>query len=262
MKPTLKFLALLSLTGIAFAETHAVTENTEKLAPNNSPAVTAEGHKKKDIFYTPPADRKNLKAKSKFVEGLPNVLLIGDSISAGYTPEVIARLEGIANVARIPENGGDTGRGLQKIDKWLGKIKWDVIHFNWGLWDLCYRHPKSKNQGKRDKVKGKITFTLPEYAKNLEELVVRLKKTDAKLIWASTTFVPKGEAGRIQGDDQKYNAAAKAIMAKYEISINDLNTFSQTIQEHAKGLGDVHFTKEGSAALGKKVAEEIKKLLE
>ena len=37
---------------------------------------------------------------------LPNVLLIGDSISIGYTLPVRVALMGEANVFRIPENGG------------------------------------------------------------------------------------------------------------------------------------------------------------
>src|SRR5689334_20865727 len=65
--------------------------------------------------------------------GLPRVLLIGDSISIGYTVTVRRELAGKANVLRIPENGADTANGLKKIDEWLGQSKWDVIHFNWGL---------------------------------------------------------------------------------------------------------------------------------
>src|SRR5262245_45995913 len=67
--------------------------------------------------------------------GLPRVLLIGDSISIGYTVTVRRELAGKANVLRIPENGADTANGLKKIDAWLGESKWDVIHFNWGLHD-------------------------------------------------------------------------------------------------------------------------------
>lgn len=50
--------------------------------------------------------------------GLPRVLLIGDSISIGYTVVVRKILAGKANVHRIPENGADTANGLQKIDSW------------------------------------------------------------------------------------------------------------------------------------------------
>ncbi len=49
--------------------------------------------------------------------GLPRVLLLGDSISIGYTLGVRARLQGRANVHRPPENCGDTARGVKSIDR-------------------------------------------------------------------------------------------------------------------------------------------------
>ena len=69
------------------------------------------------------------------VPGLPRVLLIGDSISIGYTLPVRAALKGKANVHRPPGNCSSTGYSLTKIDEWLGTGKWDVIHFNFGLHD-------------------------------------------------------------------------------------------------------------------------------
>ena len=82
----------------------------------------------------------------------PCVLLIGDSISLGYTPFVKELLKDEASVEHHPGNAQHTGTGLEKLDGWLGDKKWDVIHFNWGLWDLCYRHPEAKTGGNRDKV--------------------------------------------------------------------------------------------------------------
>ena len=84
----------------------------------------------------------------------PNVLIIGDSISWGYTPAVVQMMQQEANVRHNAGNAQHTAAGLRKLDVWLGDTKWDVIHFNWGLWDLCYRHPESTEQGKRDKVRG------------------------------------------------------------------------------------------------------------
>ena len=46
---------------------------------------------------------------------LPRVLLIGDSISIGYTVPVRNALAGKANVHRIPENGADTVNGLKRM---------------------------------------------------------------------------------------------------------------------------------------------------
>ena len=62
---------------------------------------------------------------------LPRVLIIGDSISIGYTLPLRAALKGVANVHRPPTNCAHTWRGLEKIDEWLGDGKWDLIHFNW-----------------------------------------------------------------------------------------------------------------------------------
>ena len=67
--------------------------------------------------------------------GLPRVLLIGDSVSIGYTLKVREKLKGKANVHRIPQNGGATEVGLANMKKWLRDEKWDVIHFNFGLHD-------------------------------------------------------------------------------------------------------------------------------
>ena len=194
---------------------------------------------------------------------LPRVLLIGDSISIGYTVPVRKLLEGKVNVHRIPTNGRYYAYGAQNIKKWLGKKKWDVIHFNWGLWDLCYRNPKSKTQGNRDKVNGKLTATPEEYKKSMEEIVAILKNTGAKLIWCETTPVPEGEAGRKVGDSLKYNAVANEIMKANGIQINQLHSHAvKKLPEIAKKPGDVHFTSKGSEYLAEKVAEEINKALQ
>ena len=34
---------------------------------------------------------------------------------------------------------------MEQIDAWIGKKKWDVIHFNWGLHDLKYMGPNGEN---------------------------------------------------------------------------------------------------------------------
>ena len=193
---------------------------------------------------------------------LPNVLLIGDSISIGYTIEVRKRLKGKADVFRIPSNGQTASFGLKHLDKWLGDRKWDVIHFNWGLWDICYRNPKSKTQGHRDKVGGTLTATPEQYQESMEKIVARLKKTNAKLIWCSTTPVPKLELGRKEGDEIKYNAIAKKTMEANGISTNDLHAHAllKTPSIQAK-KGDVHFNKKGYRYLADKVARELSQAL-
>jgi lysophospholipase L1-like esterase len=218
--------------------------------------------------YTPEADLQG-SWDAAIDPALPNVLILGDSISISYTRPARKKLEGVANVVRPmrkdgrgPDNCGDTTIGLATIDRWLGDRKWDVIHFNWGLWDLCYRHPESKAQGNRDKANGRVSTTPEQYEKNLEALVARLQRTSAKLVWASTTLVPEGEVGRFVGDDAKYNAIAARVMARHQIPVNDLHALSASFPpEMFVGPGDVHFTGEGADRLAAQVAEAIRKQL-
>lgn len=193
----------------------------------------------------------------------PNVLLIGDSISIGYTPFVREALQDQVNVRRIPGNGKDTSFGLQQLDRWLASnSNWDVIHFNWGLWDVCYRHPDSKVQGQRDKVNGVLTTTQHDYRANLQKLVSRLKQTNAKLIWCATTPVPQNEAGRKLGDEVRYNQIAAEIMNANGIAINDLHTHAmKELPGIAIKPGDVHFTTAGYQHLAAQVAQEIRSVL-
>ena len=201
-------------------------------------------------------------ASSLGAKDLPKALLIGDSISIGYTPHVVATLKGKVDVTHHRGNAQHTGAGLKMLDRWVGKTQWDVIHFNWGLWDLCYRHPQSKEQGRRDKERGTLTTSLEQYEKNLDQLAVRLKKTKAKLIWAHNTTVPEGEAGRKVGDDDKYNEAAVRVMKKHGIEINDLNALTDSFPaELFTAPGNVHFKTEGSKKLGQAVAEKITEAL-
>ena len=190
------------------------------------------------------------KPSSALTQTLPRVLIIGDSISIGYTPFLKQLFQGKAEIIHHRGNAEHTGTGLKKLDQWLGNRKWEAIQFNWGLWDLCYRHPDSKVQGRRDKERGTLTTTRKQYAQNLELLVTRLKQTGAQLIWANTTIVPKGEAGRKLGDDLQYNRIARAIMDQHNIPITDLNAASRTFESPLfTAPGNVHFTPAGYKAL-------------
>ena len=191
--------------------------------------------------------RPNPMAPIRDVAGLPRVMLIGDSISIGYTLPTRELLKGKANVHRIPTNGGPTTKGLVQIDSWLGDSKWNVIHFNWGLHDLKFM-PHGKRQ-----------VTLVAYEKNLDSLVRRLKQTGAKLIWRNTTPVPEAKVRpkRIPADVESYNAAAKRVMQKQRVPIHDLYSFALARLEKIQLSANVHFTPEGSAALAHEVAKDI-----
>ena len=150
--PTLTGLVLAGFILSGFAQSKPAASQTANLSASKDPA------------FGPVIDDPKL----------PRVLLIGDSISIGYTVPVQNLLKGRANVHRIPDNGGPTTNGLAKLPQWLGNSKWDVIHFNWGLHDL-----KVMPDGQKQ--------VSPEaYQKNLRELVRQLKATGARLILTPT----------------------------------------------------------------------------
>lgn len=183
--------------------------------------------------------------------GLPRVLIIGDSISMGYTGPVRELLKDKANVHRIPANGGPTINTLRNIEKWLGDGKWDVIHFNWGIHDL-----KIMPDGKRQ-------VEPADYEKNLRTLVARLKTTGAQLIWATTTPIPDGELNppRAFGKVPEYNAIAEKVMSENGVPIDDLNAAITPRIAELQNPKDVHFKTAGSAFLAKEVAASIEKAL-
>lgn len=183
--------------------------------------------------------------------GLPRVLLIGDSISIGYTLPVRKLLEGKANVHRIPTNGGPTKNGLAKIDSWLGQGKWDVIHFNFGIHDAKFMTETTRQVEPAD------------YEKNLRALVKRLQATGAKLVWATTTPIPSGELipPRRFEDIAIYNRIATKVMKENGVAIDDLNTYITPHLAEYQKKQDVHYIGEGYDFLARQVVKSIESQL-
>ena len=197
---------------------------------------------------------------------LPNVLIYGDSISIAYTPTVRQELDGDANVYRLHVNGGDSSTIIQKVDTLLKTMgdhwdfEWDVIHLNVGLHDLKY-----VVGGKLDKAKGEQVNSMAEYATNLRNALGYFYRIapDAKIIFATTTPVPKGEPGRHVIDAGRYNRAARGVLDDFpEITVNDLYKFTLPNQpDWWTKPGNVHFKEVGYTAQGKEVARLIKEAL-
>jgi acyl-CoA thioesterase-1 len=188
---------------------------------------------------------------------LPRVLLIGDSISIGYTAAVRELLKGKANVLRIPTNGGPTTNGVSSLKEWLEPGRWDVIHFNWGLHDI-----KRMKDGKTD-ITGEWQVNAAQYEKNLVTLTDYLEnETKADLIWATTTPVPEGANGRNTGDEVKVNAIAAKVMAKRGVRVDDLYTYVAPHLAEYQQPKNVHFTEDGYRFLAKQVAAQIGEVLE
>lgn len=130
------------------AEETGINEKYQALVATLSPEEQAWERALQEhlgTFYLPIHKREKVTGRSNawdFVRddpALPRVLLIGDSVSRGYTQAVRKALAGRANVHRAPANCGPTASGIKNIDAWLasapGGGKWDVIHFNFGIHD-------------------------------------------------------------------------------------------------------------------------------
>lgn len=219
---------------------------------------------------------------------LPNVLILGDSISIGYTLKVREMLSGVANVYRptdtpmrgtiprpencfstkfalepydtiFPHSKPDPGistKNMSCIEKWLGNTKWQVIHFNFGMHDFKYLDANGKIT---DHAKGTIAVPLGEYEANLRKIVAILQKTGAQLIWASSTPVPPNtNGGRVEGGEIPYNQIAEKIMKENNIPIDDLHG---VIAPHGVTLSlkpdNVHFKDEGYQLLAQSVTQSI-----
>jgi hypothetical protein len=191
---------------------------------------------------------------------LPKILIIGDSISIGYTPFVAEAMEGEAIVRRISGNAMHTENALRRLDDWLGNESWAVIHFNWGLWDMAYRSPTDRRQGNKEHGTPAVAPEL--YRSNLALLLSRLQETGAALVWAHTTLVPEDEPFRFVGDDLVYNRIAAELMEAQGVYINDLNALSRDFPPaYFVKPGDVHYVKEGSQRLAEQVVESLREVL-
>lgn len=169
---------------------------------------------------------------------LPRILLIGDSVSRGYTQAVRKALAGQANVHRAPANCGPTASGLKNLEVWLGNGKWDLIHFNFGIHD--------RNTPTAD------------YSLRLEQIITRLRRTGARLVWASTTPIPDSPDGKqTAASIVERNAAAAKLMTASGVAIDDLFTAMAPRLKEFQPPNDVHFTAAGYDFLGGQVAASI-----
>ncbi|MDD5676757.1 MAG: SGNH/GDSL hydrolase family protein [Kiritimatiellae bacterium] len=226
-------------------------------APAGERAVEAELHEHVTNAFINPG-----KASS-----LPRVLIIGDSISIGYTDPVRHNLKGIADVSRPPVNCQHTGYGLANITTWLGTGKWDVIHFNFGIWDTHLLDEKgnlmsASIDGDKKRPKGviRIRHTPEQYGANLTKILEILKGTGAKLIWASSTPIMYRTGERFEAIPT-LNRVAADLMTSHGVAIDDLYAFVLPHVKEWQNPDKCHFNAQGNAQLGKQVAECIQRAI-
>lgn len=178
-------------------------------------------------------------------EGLPRVLLIGNSITRQYYPEVEKQLEGKAFVARLSTSKslGDPGL-LQEIALALGYHQFDVVHFNNGMhgWE----------------------YSEKEYEAAFPDLLQTIRRgaPNAKLIWANTTPIRTGE--KMDQFDLRNERVKERnrIVCEYlkdkQVQINDLYSVAMNNTAFYGGKDGVHLQPIGVKMLANQVADQIK----
>ncbi len=201
-------------------------------------------------------------------KGKKRVLILGDSISIGYTSTVRQLLADQAIVVRPmrnlkqPENCQGTQYGVSNVNRWLQLLggNWDVIHFNFGLHDM--KHVNADTHENSNNEDDPPQSTPEQYRRQLTEIVKQLKASNAQLIFATTTPVPDGvRPYRATHDPSVYNAIATKIMQDNGIQINDLYQLANPRLPEIQRPANVHFNQVGSSVLGEQVADVIQAAL-
>ncbi len=180
---------------------------------------------------------------------LPRVLLIGDSITRAYYPEVEKHLEGKAYVGRLASSAFISDPALNKqIAMVLSQYTFEVIHFNNGM------HGWQHSEAEYEKAFPGLLATIRKYAPK------------AKLIWASTTTLKVSP--NLPADNQT-QATDERVAARNDIALKyvqpagiDVDDLFSLVKGHPEYHSDnIHFNDQGVALQATQVAEHIEKVL-
>ncbi len=177
---------------------------------------------------------------------LPNVLLLGDSITRNYFPQVSEDLSGIANVYLMASSTsvGDPCLSHQ-IAEFAARqrVSFAVVHFNNGMHGWGYTEAQFQSG-------------FPIFLRAIRSLPGR-----GKLIWATITPVkPEASGGATNPRIDARNAVAQAFIEAEKILVDDQHAL---MTQHLDLYEDaVHFNKTGSAIMGSQAATIIKRALE
>ena len=169
---------------------------------------------------------------------LPKVLCVVDSFQRGQIVlPATKELKEKAELVFPKVEAYDTGSALERIDEILGEGDWDVIYFSFGLGDLFYKDPATREIRAMSKFAGGVRVSSPEeYEDQLVQLTEKLKASGAKLIWGHTVPLihgktSKGEYRTFQENlfdadsPAEYNGIASRVMKRHSVSVVDFHQY-------------------------------------
>ncbi len=173
---------------------------------------------------------------------LPNVLLLGDSITRNYFPQVTKDLAGVANVYLMASStsvGDPRLPGQIKEFAALEQVRFRVVHFNNGMHGWAYTESQYK-------------AAFPSFLRAVHSLVGK----DGALVWASITPVrPDATNGATNPRIEERNAIAEALIKRAGIELDDQYKLMQLHQDLYKD--SVHFNTAGAQIQGDQAASTI-----
>jgi len=196
----------------------------------------------------------------------PRILLLGDSITMQYSPYVIGQLKDRVEVYRCRQNSNWTGRLLKEL---LGDIldaegcQWDVVWFNVGNWDITPAAARFiRKKPDWGFVEGKPKTSIPDYEKNMAEIIRRIRQhsPDVQLVFTTTTFIPRvGAAGA-----EAFSHAAVKVMQQNGVPVFDLYAATKPHVGLLLYEDNTHFSKVANetAVIGPYVAGALKSFID
>lgn len=184
---------------------------------------------------------------------MTKVFLLGDSIRGNYQDKVKELLAQKGCEVFYPEENCRFSRyTLNSLRFWLPVCpEPDIIHWNNGLWDIMSAYIED----------GPFT-ELSEYVRDMSRILRELKKTGAKVIFATTTAVGDENPSRNNATIERYNKAFIEAAGKNLDAINDLYALTRPNNTTYISPEDkVHLTPAGVDALACAVVESIIKFI-
>ena len=176
---------------------------------------------------------------------LPNVLLVGDSITRNYYPETQRQLSGVANVYLMATSAsvGDPRLAGQLADfSVMEAVHFEVVHFNNGMHGWTYSEKDYR-------------AAFPSFLAALRAIA-----PGASFVWATTTpvradAVPGPTSARIDAR----NSIAQIFIRDAGIAVDDQH---ELMTHHSDQYEDaVHFNPAGAAIQGRQAAQCIRSWL-
>ncbi|NLA73585.1 MAG: SGNH/GDSL hydrolase family protein [Clostridiales bacterium] len=184
---------------------------------------------------------------------MTKILLLGDSIRENYQEKVKELLFGDnCEIFHPDENCRFSRYTLNSLKFWLPMCpNPDIVHWNNGLWDTLITYPED----------GPFT-EISEYVRDMKRILRELKKTGAKVIFATTTAVGDNNPPWSNETIEEYNKALIDAIGKDVDAINDLYALTRPNNATYISAEDkVHLTPEGIDALGSAVTKHIRKFM-